>query len=206
MTTISLSHVHFPVHTLGPGNRLAVWFQGCSLHCPGCISPETWPFVASSLTVEEAVREMEPWLLQCDGVTISGGEPFDQPKALLMFAEMLRAFVSVDILVFTGYPFERVSAYIEKHAGVIDALVSDPYLRDAPQTMALRGSDNQRLHLLTALGHARFAPYDRPLSPNDKRLDLMIDERGERLWVAGIPKSEDLPRLRAILDTWGDRA
>lgn len=201
MIAISLSHAHFPVHTLGPGRRLAVWFQGCSLHCPGCISPEMWPLVQSSVTVEKTVHEMEPWLRQCDGVTISGGEPFDQPEALMAFTNAVRLLVPVDILVFTGYPFERIERYMKPHPGSIDALISNPYLEDSPQTMALRGSDNQQMHLLTELGRARFASYERPLRPDDRRLDLIMDEHGERIWVAGIPKSEDIPRLREILGT-----
>ena len=39
---ISLSRVHFPVTTLGPGQRLGLWFQGCSIRCAGCISADTW--------------------------------------------------------------------------------------------------------------------------------------------------------------------
>ncbi|WP_461325238.1 4Fe-4S cluster-binding domain-containing protein [Bradyrhizobium diazoefficiens] len=39
---ISVSRIHFPVTTLGPGRRLGIWFQGCSIRCPGCISMDTW--------------------------------------------------------------------------------------------------------------------------------------------------------------------
>lgn len=37
-----LSRLHFPVTTLGPGRRIGVWFQGCSIRCAGCISRDTW--------------------------------------------------------------------------------------------------------------------------------------------------------------------
>lgn len=156
--------------------------------------------------VGEAVHEMEPWLRQCDGVTISGGEPFDQPEALMELTEAIRRLNPVDIFVFTGYSLEQINAYLKTHPGLIDALMSNPYQEGSSQTMALRGSDNQQLNLLTELGRARFASYDRPLRLDDKRLDLMMDERGERLWVAGIPKSEDLPCLRRILGTQGHKA
>ncbi|HAU1321526.1 TPA: radical SAM protein, partial [Legionella pneumophila] len=39
---IYISRVHFPVTTLGPGHRIGIWFQGCSIRCPGCISTDTW--------------------------------------------------------------------------------------------------------------------------------------------------------------------
>jgi anaerobic ribonucleoside-triphosphate reductase activating protein len=28
----------------GPGVRVAVFFQGCPFHCPGCFNQDTWDF------------------------------------------------------------------------------------------------------------------------------------------------------------------
>ena len=42
MTTIAISRIHYPVTTLGPGKRIGIWMQGCSIRCPGCISADTW--------------------------------------------------------------------------------------------------------------------------------------------------------------------
>ncbi len=33
----------------------------------------------------------------------------------------------------------------------IDALISEPFIVDLPQTQMLKGSDNQQLHMLTPL-------------------------------------------------------
>ena len=38
-----LSRLHHPVTTLGPGRRAGIWFQGCTIRCPGCMSVDTWP-------------------------------------------------------------------------------------------------------------------------------------------------------------------
>jgi anaerobic ribonucleoside-triphosphate reductase activating protein len=73
-----------------------------------------------------------------------------------------------------------------------------------PQTLALRGSDNQRLVLLTDRGRARFAGYDRPTGPNDKVLDVMLDDDGTA-WLAGVPHRRDLRRLAALLGAQGHR-
>jgi anaerobic ribonucleoside-triphosphate reductase activating protein len=89
--------------------------------------------------------------------------------------------------------------------GLIDALISDPYDYNAPQTLALRGSDNQRLHLLTSLGAVCFASYERSLTDTDRTLDVMFDDDGT-VWMAGIPRKGDLYRLASLLHQDGHRA
>ena len=37
-----VNRVHFPVTALGPGRRLGVWVQGCSIGCAGCLAHDTW--------------------------------------------------------------------------------------------------------------------------------------------------------------------
>ncbi len=86
--------------------------------------------------------------------------------------------------------------------GLIDALVSDPYEIGTPQTLALRGSDNQRLHYLTPLGERRFAQFDRVREQGDMRLDLMFHEDGS-VSMAGIPRADDLRELRRRLAAAG---
>ncbi len=39
---ILLNKAHFPVTVLGPGRRIGIWLQGCSIGCAGCISQDTW--------------------------------------------------------------------------------------------------------------------------------------------------------------------
>ncbi len=102
-----------------------------------------------------------------------------------------------DVLVYTGYPLVKVAGHLERMAGQIDALITDPYLVDAPQTLALRGSDNQRLHCLTPLGQARFGSIRAALA-GQVALDIMFDDDGS-VWFAGIPRREDWARLQRRL-------
>jgi anaerobic ribonucleoside-triphosphate reductase activating protein len=67
-----LSRVHYPITTLGHGRRVGIWFQGCSRHCPGCVSADTWTPGLGETTVEELLVAMKPWLVEADGVTITG--------------------------------------------------------------------------------------------------------------------------------------
>jgi anaerobic ribonucleoside-triphosphate reductase activating protein len=172
--------------------------QGCSIRCPGCISADTWAAGRGQTTVEEALVAIDTWLPHADGITISGGEPFDQPGALKELLRGIRARTKADILVFSGYPVEGISQHLEGMTGLIDALISDPFEVDGAQTKALRGSDNQRLHRFTPLGQTRLSSYERPISAEDRRFDLMMGETGE-VWMAGIPGRDDFKRLATIL-------
>lgn len=204
-TGLRLSRMHFPVTALGPGRRLGLWFQGCSIRCPGCVSRDTWATGGPGVPVESVVEAAAAWAAEADGLTVSGGEPFDQPDALLELLRRLRPRLrpEADVLVYTGHPRERVERHLARAHPLIDALISDPFVAAAPQTLWLRGSDNQRLHRLTPLGRARYR--DRPRGPEDDRLDLMHDEDGT-VWMAGLPRRGDLDRLLLLLSREGATA
>src|SRR5262249_5553706 len=187
--------------TLGPGRRLGIWFQGCSIRCPGCISADTWATGKGGLELTELFRRMEIWLAQAEGITISGGEPFDQADALGALLLGLRERTAADILVYSGYSLEALAPRLAVFEGLIDALITDPFLLDAPQTLPIRGSDNQRLHGLSELGRSRFAGYDDPAS-GKVAFDVMFDDDGT-VWLAGIPRRGDFVRLRAQLQGLG---
>jgi anaerobic ribonucleoside-triphosphate reductase activating protein len=195
---LNLSRIHFPVTTLGPGRRIGIWFQGCSIRCRGCISADTWADGKGGVSIDEIMTVISAWLDEADGVTISGGEPFEQPEALENLLTQIRANTNIDILVYSGHPFQKIAPLVEKFRGLIDALISDPYDENAPQTLALRGSDNQRLHCLTSLGETRFSQFDRALKLTDKTFDIMFEEEGA-IWLAGIPQRSDMHRLKTIL-------
>lgn len=199
---IGLSRLHFPVTTLGPGRRVGIWMQGCSIRCSGCISADTWRTSSQPVDVAEVVASVTPWLAQCDGVTISGGEPFDQPQALAMLLGQIRMQSDVDVLVYSGYPYEKLQDFLAARPNLIDALISDPFELDQPQTKVLRGSDNQRLHLLTDRGRESFAGYERLADPKDRQMDVMLDDQGV-VWLAGIPSRGDMKRLQGLLRTQG---
>lgn len=198
MTSIGISRIHYPVTTLGPGKRIGIWMQGCSIRCPGCISADTWAPGRGVVSVADVIERIEPWLGEADGVTISGGEPFDQPDALSALLAAIRLRIQADILVYSGHPFEVIARKVAELGGLVDALISDPYLADAPQTLALRGSDNQRLHCLTPLGEARFGCF-RDAQSNNTALDIMFDDDGA-VWLAGIPHRGDWERLQRRLE------
>jgi anaerobic ribonucleoside-triphosphate reductase activating protein len=65
----------------------------------------------------------------------------------------------------------------------------------------LRGSDNQRITLLTPLARRRYPEnIDQAEWDNARRLDVVITE--DELWLAGIPRSGEMSRLKAKLRTF----
>lgn len=198
MTSITVSRLHFPVTTLGPGRRLGIWLQGCSIQCPGCISVDTWSTKQGLTTTGEVVQALLPWLPNAEGITISGGEPFDQPEALAALLLDLRRLSPVDILLYSGYSFDELAGWFQHNPGLVDALISEPYDERASQTLALRGSDNQRFHFLTELGRTRFTEWDRLTVPGDHCFDVMFDKDGI-VWLAGIPARDDFRLLEQAL-------
>lgn len=199
---IALSRVHYPVTTLGPGRRLGIWLQGCSIRCPGCISSDTWAARAPDLEVSELLEHIRPWLQECDGVTVTGGEPFEQPEALGQLLRALRESEDIDILVYSGQPLEKLRSSSLLQEGLIDCLISDPFDVHAPQTMYLRGSDNQKMTSLTPLGLEVFGALDRQTTAADRQLDVMFDADGA-VWLAGIPMRGDMAKLKLMLEEQG---
>jgi len=203
MTPIAISRLHFPITTLGPGCRIGLWMQGCSIHCPGCISADTWAKDRGIATVDALLSHLEQWMHAADGITISGGEPFDQPEALEALLRGIRLRTSSDILVYSGYAYEALKRLLLPMSGQIDALIADPFVQGHPQTLPLRGSDNQRLHLLTSMGEQRFAPFLQPTSA-EPSFDVMFDDEGE-IWFAGVPSQQAFVRIARTLEEAGHR-
>jgi anaerobic ribonucleoside-triphosphate reductase activating protein len=135
-------------------------------------------------------------------VTISGGEPFEQPGALVALLDAIRGTFDGDILVYTGLELGEIDGVLRRAEGLIDALITGPYRNDLPQTLPLRGSDNQTLHLLTDLGRQRFSGVSAPSGDAVPLLDAMFDADGT-IWFAGIPRQGDFERLRAGLTAAG---
>jgi anaerobic ribonucleoside-triphosphate reductase activating protein len=195
-----LSRLHFPVTTLGPGRRVGIWFQGCTLHCPGCISADTWTHGQGQTTVAEVMQAVLPWLVEANGVTISGGEPFEQIEALECLLSALRTEIGEDkdVLIYSGQSWEKIAPRVTTWAGLADVVICDPFVRSAPQTLVWRGSDNQRLLPLTELGRRRYDPWIRASRADlPKALDLCFD--GDSIWMAGIPDAGSLGMIQRAL-------
>jgi anaerobic ribonucleoside-triphosphate reductase activating protein len=199
---VELSRAHYPVTVLGYGRRIGLWFQGCSIGCAGCVAHDTWaPDSSSAIGVDALVD----WCARVaaadavDGVTISGGEPFDQPAALAELVGALRPWADAggrDLLCYSGRSLRALRAEFPGILGQLDVLIPGPFQADRAPGGVLRGSANQELVPITELGHRRYGdqvdrPADRP------RLQVAMDEG--LIWYIGVPRPGDLDALEASL-------
>jgi anaerobic ribonucleoside-triphosphate reductase activating protein len=188
--TLNLARCHFPVHGLGFGRRVGVWVQGCSIHCPGCIVPETWIAGPEHRTaLDDLLGALLPWLDGCDGVTISGGEPFDQPEALAALLAALRTLCTGDLLVYSGYPWGLLQSRWRQVLSLCDAVISEPFRAGQRGEEPIAGSSNQYLHSLTPLAEERYRDW----RSFERRFDIAEDGGAVRL--VGIPRPGQLQTL-----------
>lgn len=151
----------------------------------------------------DVIGQLRQWLNSADGVTITGGEPFEQPDALARIVRWLNQEFDGNVLVYTGYSKEKVQADLDDVDGCIDALISEPFDHLESDALPLRGSDNQELHFLTRRGLEQFSRYEHPV--DESALDAMFDEDGT-VWFCGIPRRHDLEHLEMILQSRGHDA
>jgi anaerobic ribonucleoside-triphosphate reductase activating protein len=136
----------------GFGRRSVVQFAGCSIRCVGCYVPETHERENGRLTsIGEIVRGVDEQRTRHDGVTILGGEPFDQAESLSALVERLKA-KNYHITVYSGYTLENLLARdeecVNRVLAKIDLLIDGAFDRNLTRNAGeYRGSSNQRLIL-----------------------------------------------------------
>ncbi|MCI4064544.1 radical SAM protein [Micromonospora sp. R77] len=182
----------------GPGNRTAVWVQGCAIRCPGCFNPQLWGFRGGERTTPaELVRRVLD--ADTDGLTLLGGEPFDQAAALAEVAAGVRR-AGRSVMTFTGYTRDGLRRAVdsgrEDVAALLtetDLLVAGPFRADLIDTeRPWVGSTNQEFALLTD----RFPDLldDLPRTPD--RVEVVVDPTG-RVAVNGWAELDALDDLLA---------
>jgi anaerobic ribonucleoside-triphosphate reductase activating protein len=140
-----------------------------------------------------------------EGVTLSGGDPFDQPaEALCALTETIRCNSDLTIMVFTGRTMAQLRrqlppALAERLFATIDLLVDGPYVEELNDGSLWRGSSNQEIHFLTP----RYA-HLRSLVASSRSRGLEVSVRnGRELDITGIPPRGFLAGLHRRLDARG---
>ena len=188
----------------GPGDRAALWVQGCPIRCPGCFNSEAWDIdggtlesVAELLTAIRAQQGIE-------GVTFVGGEPFSQAEALAELGRCCRD-VGLSVVTFTGYEYTHLCQASRPDwkalLAVTDLLLAGPFIRSQQDySRPWVGSRNQEFVFLTD----RYRPLAHQLQTIPNRLELRFDADGA-LAMNGLAPESEIEAMRGELAAFGLR-
>jgi anaerobic ribonucleoside-triphosphate reductase activating protein len=187
------------VTSLGPGRRAAIWVQGCPFRCVGCIAPE---WIPQTQAHPVRIEEVADWVLDAPhvrGLTLSGGEPMLQARALASLIRRVRRSRPIDVICFTGFTLEALhesppNPGVKKLLAELDVLIDGQYIAELNDDRGLRGSSNQRIHYLTD----RLRKHDFETQPRQVELKIQDDS----VFLAGVPSRGVLGAFnRAITET-----
>ena len=102
---IPINHIAHS-YSNGPGYRLVIWVQGCTMHCPGCFNPSIQDMsFTNRMSVSRLVN-----IINADktieGITFSGGEPMLYAEAL--YKVMCKIRKGLTRIIYTGLTFEEL--------------------------------------------------------------------------------------------------
>lgn len=134
----------------GPGIRFVVFTQGCSHNCKGCHNPKTHSYSGGKLVkVGDILDRMQKNPL-LDGLTISGGEPFDQADVVSILAYNAKK-LGYSVWTYTGYLYEDILKRAKTDLGYKTLLENSDVLVDGEfdeskmdADLRFKGSTNQR--------------------------------------------------------------
>ena len=186
---------------LGPGERFALWLQGCEKDCSGCMSPAAKDITGGS---EKTIDEIMKAILSeknLEGVTISGGEPFLQYAGLYKLLISIREKTSLGVIIYTGHYINelagmRIAEIDAILAGLADIIIDGPYIPELNDGLSLRGSGNQKINLITPR-YKDIAPsyYDRP----DRKCEIHL--YNHEAFMVGIPDAAAYKMWRQFAET-----
>jgi anaerobic ribonucleoside-triphosphate reductase activating protein len=169
----------------GPGARFAVWVQGCAIRCLGCCNPHMFDAEGGeAIEPEDLLTRLDEVRGRVEGVTLLGGEPFEQAAALVPFVRGARER-GLSVVAFSGHLIEALRR--DRPPGArelldgVDLLVDGPFVASLPESRRRwAGSDNQEFHFLTG----RYSPGVEVIAAGEPErtveLRLGVDGRVER--------------------------
>jgi anaerobic ribonucleoside-triphosphate reductase activating protein len=164
--------------------------QGCSRKCRGCFNPDTHdPSGGEELSVRQIIERIP--FGEVSGVTVSGGEPFEQAEALANFLSEVGKR-GLHRLVYTGFRYEELCGQkdenVKRSLALTDMLIDGAYEKDKPSQLPWTGSGNQRV---LELREGEILKQRECGEEEQIDGEVMIDEAGG-VTVTGIIDSRDL--------------
>ncbi|MBK8464899.1 MAG: radical SAM protein [Chloracidobacterium sp.] len=187
-----LNKIQYPVYNLGPGKRIGIWVQGCNLGCSGCVNKTTWnKHAGQSIPVLDVFNWAASLEADYDGITISGGEPFQQYESLITFLHLVKSRTKYDTYCYSGYYLDEIELLFpdKLFCRYLDFLVDGRYIRTRHEDKNQKGSSNQTLYKFI---DGRPVKQKALLSSNKWSVHV---NKSNRIYMAGIPKKLDLAEI-----------
>lgn len=134
----------------GPGIRTTIFVTGCTHKCHNCFNEEYQDFDFgdpwTQRVTDEVIEDLK--LDEVKGLTILGGEPFQNEVDLLQVIRDIKKEVQKDIWIFSGYTYEEILKYQDKKKLLeeCDVLVDGRFVEALKDlNLRFRGSSNQRI-------------------------------------------------------------
>jgi anaerobic ribonucleoside-triphosphate reductase activating protein len=132
-----------------------------------------------------------------EGLTVTGGEPLEQPLAVGRLCRMVRE-KGLSIMLFTGWEYEQMrhsnNQAVRQLLSQIDILVSGRFIkRLADKDLVWRGSSNQKMRFLTD----RYSPS--VLQNGHVQVEAVLKQGATNVLMTGFPDDSDIVVLSARL-------
>ncbi|MCM1104442.1 MAG: radical SAM protein [Clostridium sp.] len=197
-TALKVSHIEKKTSLLGPFNRFVIWVHGCCFNCEGCLAANTKEGAFSEIEIEELSRKIAE--SQCEGLTISGGEPFLQASELLQLIKATKERRDIGVIVYSGFTLDELQRDAAKSPllSEIDILIDGQYVKELDDGRAYVESSNQSIHYLTA----RYADIGKTYYAERKR-HAEIKLTPTQAVLIGVPSKDVLKIWRDIKEKSG---
>lgn len=143
----------------GTGIRISMFVSGCTIHCKGCFNEKTWDFNYGTLFDQEMEDDIMEELSKdfYEGITILGGEPFEeanQCEIIKLIRRIKKELPQRNIWMYSGYVYDKdlvpggrkYTEVTDEILDAVDTLVDGPFVVGRMNIgLRFRGSENQRI-------------------------------------------------------------
>lgn len=187
-----LNKILYPVYNLGEGKRIGIWVQGCNLGCKGCVNKALWNSNGGkSISVVDVFNWVASIQNDFDGITVSGGEPFQQYEQLISFLHLVKKKTNLTVHCFSGYYLNELEENFPDKLFLkyIDYLVDGRYIKEQHENTNVKGSENQSVFRIID-----EVPVQQKKTSASKKWSLNISN-DDRIYMTGVPKKNELKDL-----------
>lgn len=134
----------------GKGIRCSIFVTGCTRNCKNCFNKEYKDFNAGKLWTDKETQLIINYLSEdvVDGLTILGGEPFENSEGLVEIIKEIKKSTKKNIWIYSGYTYDQIISDNKKKELLMlcDILVDGPFIEELKDLrLKFRGSSNQRI-------------------------------------------------------------